>query len=103
MKMKFKNSPITAEVSLKKKYCSCKYFLWKKDPAFRQTRWRNSLIHECQRCGMSYLKEDGCFVVKCRCGQKQCSVCGERFESRYSSVHLNERKIDYHLVKCKNK
>uniref|UniRef100_A0A914CGV0 RING-type domain-containing protein n=1 Tax=Acrobeloides nanus TaxID=290746 RepID=A0A914CGV0_9BILA len=67
-----------------------------------QNQISKSLTLTCRACGVQYLKIDGCNVVKCRCGKKQCGLCGKLFESQFDSVHMNEKTIDYHSLTCQN-
>jgi len=36
-----------------------------------------ALVKECNKCGRSFLKEDGCNKIICPCGNLQCYICSE--------------------------
>src|SRR2546423_14296959 len=36
-----------------------------------------ALVRKCNNCQKPFLKEDGCNMIYCACGNKQCDVCSE--------------------------
>uniref|UniRef100_A0A914YNZ5 RING-type domain-containing protein n=1 Tax=Panagrolaimus superbus TaxID=310955 RepID=A0A914YNZ5_9BILA len=36
------------------------------------------VIRKCQKCGISFVKNEGCNKMECRCGAKQCYICGKQ-------------------------
>lgn len=44
-------------------------------------------VKTCSWCYASYIKIDGCNVVKCKCGGYTCDLCGERI-SNHDSIHF---------------
>src|SRR5579859_1630632 len=40
-----------------------------------------ALVRKCNNCHKPFLKEDGCNMIYCACGNKQCDVCSENVKN----------------------
>jgi len=41
----------------------------------KEARMNEAVIRKCTRCTMSFMKEAGCNLMRCRCGLTQCYIC----------------------------
>lgn len=60
-----------------------------------EDRMTEALLRKCYKCGMKFIKADGCNKMTCTCGALMCYVCGAAVKDY---THFNGQGGDkYHL------
>ncbi|KAB0794949.1 hypothetical protein PPYR_11788 [Photinus pyralis] len=48
-----------------------------KDRTYIENKMTEGLLRTCYKCDMKFIKEEGCNMMKCRCGALMCYVCNQ--------------------------
>ncbi|KAL3117271.1 hypothetical protein niasHT_007674 [Heterodera trifolii] len=67
----------------------------KKDKKERELekKLNEAVIRKCPRCGLAFMKDEGCNKMTCRCGMKQCYLCRQsNIDYSHFCRHLRDPK-----------